>query len=382
LLEAENYLKRDRGRFAALVDPTIIRNRAVFERELRAKVASDPVLQSQYDTLWDTIHAARAYHRGIRDRHAYAERGLGFRSQLFEFAKTLVRYAAESQKPDETRLAEFTEASFPEGRQILLSTAPIVPELEKLTFGFSLTKLRETLGTDDAFVKKVLGKRSPVELAAELVDGTELASVELRARLHKGGRPAIDASTDPMIVFFRSIDADLRAVRKDYGDKVDAPLIKGYRQLAQLMLKIHGTSHYPDATATLRLSYGSVAGYQQNARTIAPTTTIVGLFERATGADPYILPERWIAARDRLNPRQPFNFVTTNDGVGGNSGSPVINKAAEIVGVYFDGNIQSLGGYYGYDAAVNRSVAVNVGAIREALTKVYRAERLVRELSN
>jgi hypothetical protein len=382
LLEIENTLKADKGGFAALVDPTIIRNRAAAERTLRAKIDADEALRAQYGAIWDNISATLAHYRGTLDRYRFVEKGDGFRSQLFGFAKTLVRHAAESSKPDQMRLSEYTDANFPEQRQLLLSTAPIYPELEKITLTFSLTKLRETLGPDDPFVKKVLAKKSPEQLAEELVEGTKLARLELRTQLLNGGQTPIDASSDPMIVFARSIGPDVRAVRDDYDNNVDAPLGKWYGRLAQLMFKLYGTSIYPDATATLRLSYGAVAGYQHNGRTIEPMTTIGGVFERATGAEPFKLPDSWTAARASLNLRQPFDFVTTNDTVGGNSGSPVVDKAGEVVGLGFDGNIQSLGGDYGYDAAVNRTIAINVGAIREAMSKVYRADRLVRELAN
>lgn len=379
LLEVENILKGDKGRLAALVDPEILRSKASFERDLRARIAANPDLKA-YASIWDDVRAVREYYRPFRDRYAYTEYGQGFRSQLFGFAKTLVRYAAESSKPDEARLPEFTDANFPEAKQALLSTAPIYPELEKVTLAFSLAALRDAIGPDDKLVQTILAGRSPAERAAELVDGTQLANVELRTRLLEGGQAAIDASSDPMIVFVRLIDPELRAIRKDYDSNVDAPLIKSYGQLAQLMFKLYSTSIYPDATQTLRLSYGAVAGYRQDGRTIAPVTTIAGLFKRATGVEPYSLPDRWVAARRRLNPRQPFNFVATNDTVGGNSGSPVVNRAGEVVGLMFDGNIQSLGGDYGYDPAVNRTISVNVGVLREALTKVYRAERLLREL--
>ena len=267
-------------------------------------------------------------------------------------------------------------------RQSILSTAPIYPELEKMTLTFSLTKLREALGPDDDFVKKVLGKKSPAALAAELVDGTGLGNVELRTRLLDADQAAIAASTDPMIAFVRAIDPDLRAVLKSYEDDVEAALTKYSSQVAQAMFKVYGTSNYPDATFTLRISYGSVAGYRAKGKQIDPITTVSGLYERATGAEPFRLPPSWIAAQSSLNPRQPFNFATSNDVVGGNSGSPVINKAGEIVGLLFDGNIQSLGGDFGYDPAVNRTVAVNVGALREALSKVYHADRIVDELAN
>ena len=292
-----------------------------------------------------------------------------------------MRRPAEWEKPDEERLKEYTDSNFPILRQAMSSTAPIYPELEKLTLTFSLTKLREALGPDDALVKKVLGKKSPAELATELVDGTSLASVERRNELLGGDLAAIAASTDPMILFVRNIDGDLRAVRKDYEENVEAPRTKYSGQIARAMFKLYGASTYPDATFTLRISYGTVAGYRDDGKHVDPVTRIGGVFERATGAEPFKLPESWIVAQPTLNLRQSFNFATTNDTIGGNSGSPVINRAGEVVGLIFDGNIQSLGGDFGYDPAVNRAVAVNVGALREALSKVYHARRIIDELT-
>jgi hypothetical protein len=292
-----------------------------------------------------------------------------------------VRRATEATKPDAARLPEYTDANFPITRQSLLSNAPIYPEMEKLTLTFSLTKMREVLGPDDPFVKKVLGRKSPAALAAELIDGTSLGNVDARRRLLEADQAAIAASNDPMIAFVRGLDPDMRATRKESEDTVEAPLAKYSTQLAQAMFKVYGTSTYPDATFTLRISYGSVAGYRQGDKDIPPMTMIAGVFDRATGSEPFRLPESWLAAKASLNARQPFNFVTTNDIVGGNSGSPVVNRAGEVVGLIFDGNIQSLGGTYGYDQSVNRAVAVNVGAMREALAKVYKADRIVKELA-
>ncbi len=338
-------------------------------------------MREQYGPAWDNIRATLDQYRTMRDRYSFTEGGQGFRSRLFGLAKTLVRRAAETAKPDEARLSEYTNANFPIQRQTLLSNAPIYPELEKLTLTFSLTKLREVLGPDDAFVRKVLGKKSPAELAAALVNGTGLADVNLRRRLLDADQAAIDASDDPMIAFARAIDPDLRALRRTYEDDIQARLSKNSGQIANAMFRIYGTSTYPDATFTLRLSYGTVKGYRQDGRDIEPVTTIGGAFARATGADPFRLPDSWSAARGALDIGQPFDFATTNDIIGGNSGSPVINKAGEVVGIIFDGNIQSLGGDFGFDPDQNRAVSVAVGALREALAKIYHADRIVDELT-
>ena len=234
---------------------------------------------------------------------------------------------------------------------------------------------------DDDFVRKVLGDKSPEQVAAEVIDGTRLDDLALRTRLVDADLATIEATGDPMIRFALAIDPELRAALKDREDGLDAALTKYRTQLARARFRIKGTSSYPDATFTLRLSYGSVAGYDVGGRHVDPVTYVDGLYARATGADPFQLPPSWMAARTSLDPRQPFNIATTNDVIGGNSGSPVINRDAEVVGLVFDGNIQSLGGDYGYDASVNRTVAVTVGILREGLAKVYHADRLLQELA-
>ena len=380
LFGVENGLKARKGQFAALLEGPVMARRAEAERKLRAAVAADPQLQAQYGGAWDAIARVLERYRPLRDRYVFTEGGEGFRSRLFGQAKSLVRHAAERTKPDEERLRDHTDANFPALRQSILARTPIYPELEKLTLTFSLTKLREALGPDDPFVRKVLGQKSPAQRAAELIDGTRLADPDLRRQLLDGGQASIDASDDPMILLARALDQDLRSVRKDDEDNIEAPLTKYSGEIAAAAFKVYGTSTYPDATFTLRLSYGAVKGYDDGGKDIAPLTRIGGAFARATGVDPYRLPDSWIAARASLNPEAPFDFVTTNDIIGGNSGSPVINRAGEVVGLLFDGNIHSLGSSFGYDAETSRAIAVSVGALREALAKVYRADRIVEEL--
>jgi hypothetical protein len=381
LFGVENSLKARKGRFAALTDPAIIAAKAKEEAEMRAKVDADPALKAEAGGAWDTIHNALQAWKPKSKRYIYLEGKWGFSSTLFGYALNLVRYPEETAKPDGKRLPEYTVSNFPALRQALLAEEPIYPELEKLTLTFALTKMREELGPDDAFVKRVLGKKSPAELASELIDGSKLADPALRKQLLEGGAAAIDASTDPMIVLARLVDPDFRAIRKDYEDNLSAPLTQAHTKIAKARFAIYGTSVYPDATFTLRISYGSVRGYVQDGKEIAPITRIAGLYERATGAPPFMLPETWVAAQPALNMGQAMNFVTDNDIIGGNSGSPVINAAGEVVGLIFDGNIQSLGGDFGFDPAVNRAVAVNVGALREGLAKVYHADRIVAELA-
>ncbi len=381
LFGVENSLKARKGQFEALVDPALIAAKAKAEAELRAKVDADPALKAEAGAAWDKIGETIKRWKPKNERYASTEGRGAFDSRLFGDALTLVRNEAEKAKPDEKRLPEYTEANFPIKKQALLSDRPFYPELEKLTLTFSLTKLRERLGPDDAFVQKVLGKKSPAELANELVDGSKLGDAAVRKVLFDGGQQALDASSDPMIALARLVDPEFRTIRKDYEDNFSAPLEQARSAIARARFKIYGTSLYPDATFTMRISYGTVKGYTQNDTIIEPVTHIAGLFRRATGAPPYKLPDSWVQAQPLLHMDQAMNFATTNDIIGGNSGSPVIDKAGEVVGLIFDGNIQSLGGDFGFDPAVNRAVAVSVGALREALRKVYRADRIATELA-
>ena len=383
LFGIENALKALRGRHGALLDGPFFAHLRDQEQKLRQTVAGYPEWQKLYGGSWDAISHAQDLQRDLRKPFNYAEGGLGFMSDLFGHARTLVRAADERGKPIEKRFREFRDSALPALTQRLFSAAPIHDELEIATLAFSLTKLREELGPDDPFVHKVLGKESPDEVAERLVKGTKLKDVAVRKALWEGGKKAVDAAApgDPMIQMARLIDADARAVRKRFEDGVEAPLKKNGELLAKARFAAEGTKTYPDATFTLRLSYGSVAGWQEPGRKITPFTELGGAFARATGRPPFDLPGSWLAARSKLNLHTPMNFVTSNDIIGGNSGSPVINKNAEVVGLIFDGNIHSNGGDYGFDQAKNRAVAVHSGAILEALAKIYGADRLVKELS-
>jgi hypothetical protein len=254
-------------------------------------------------------------------------------------------------------------------------------DYEKLRLAWSLGKLRERLGADDPFVRLVLGAESPQQLAARLVDGTALADVAERRRLWEGGESAVAQSTDPMIELVRAIDMPAREIRSQYENDVEAVERRAAEQLAQARFERYGTGVYPDATFSLRLSYGEVRGWSERGRDIAPFTDFAGLFRRVTGAPPYALPERWLQRRGRIREATPLNFVATTDVIGGNSGSPVINRRADVVGLVFDGNIHSLGGAYWFDERLNRTVAVHSAAIVEALRRVYGADALVKEIN-
>ena len=265
--------------------------------------------------------------------------------------------------------------------QQVLDAAPIELGLEQLLLEFWLSKSRELLTADDPDTRLLLGDDSPEALSAKLVSGTKLGDPAVRKALWDGGMSALEVSDDPMIRFMLRIDPEARRVRRDYEDKVEGPTTRAAEAIAKARFAVLGDSVYPDGTFTLRLSYGQVAGWTRRGRTVAPFTRFAGLYERATGQPPFDLDPRWIAARPRLNPDTIFDLSTTNDIIGGNSGSPLLNAKGEVIGTAFDGNILSLGGDYGYDARVNRTVVVSAAAITEALQKVYGADALVSELT-
>ena len=375
----ENGFKVYFGRQQALLDPQFFATKVREEQHLRAATAADAKLAA-YDSAWDDIAQIQRVRSQLFVRNATLN-GRAFRTGLLGDAITLVRAAAERTKPNGERLPEYTDQALVNVQQELTAPAPVYKDLEELNLALVFTLIRRNLGADDAFVRKMLGKESPEQLAHRLVSGTHLEDPKLREELFKGSKSAVDASTDPMIRFAASINDDLLAVRKDYEAQVDAPTRAAAEKIAKARFAIYGTSVDPDATFTLRLNYGTVKGFEDaEGKFVEPYTNIGGLFERATGAPPYALPESWLKAKSSLNLSLPMNVSTTNDTTGGNSGSPVIDKDANVVGLLFDGNIFSLGGDYGYDAAKNRSIAVDSRALLEGMRKVYHLDRVVDEI--
>jgi len=295
-----------------------------------------------------------------------------------------VRYVAEVKKPNEQRLEEYIDSNLEPLKNRLYSRAPIYDDLEEVTFTNQLAWALERLGPTHPFVKAVLGGKAPADVAKAAIAGTKLKEPEARKALVDGGTAAVEASTDSMIVLARKIDPLAREVRKFMEDEVEAPITRAGEKIAQARWKVHGKTMPPDATFTLRLSYGTVKGFPAEGTTIAPFTTFHGMLDRSLshgGKAPWALPERWLEKKASLKLETPLNFVSTNDIIGGNSGSPVVNAKGEFVGIVFDGNIQSLAWDYFYTDERARCVSVDARGIAEALRSVFGADALVRELT-
>ncbi|MGA7968145.1 MAG: S46 family peptidase [Terriglobales bacterium] len=379
LFFVENSFKANFGRQGALLDPKFMAGKEQQEQKLRAAVAANPKLSAD-GSAWDEIAEVQK----VRERmfaRASVTMSRYLKAGLLGYAVTLVRASEERTKPNPQRLPEYTDQALVHTKQVISSSVPIYRDIEELNLTYFFTIVRRDLGTDDPFVKKMLGQESPEELAHRLVSGTHLDDVKAREELYDGGAKAVADSQDPMIRFAASINGDLLAVRKEYESRVDAPTRAAAERIAAARFAVYGTSVDPDATFTARLSYGTVKGFENGeGKFVQPYTTIGGLFARATGAAPYKLPATWLKAKGTLNLSLPMNVSTTNDVIGGNSGSPLINKDGQVVGLIFDGNIYSLGGDYGYDAERNRSIAVDSRALLEGLRKVYHFDRVVEEI--
>ena len=379
LFGIENSFKAYHGEENALVDPALIAAKRAADSDLKARVAANPALAAETGDPWADIAEAQMVYRALYIQNSMMETRAGIGSDLFHFGRMLVRAAEEKAKPNSDRLPEYTDSRLALLGKTLLDPQPVYPELEQVALEFWLSKLRENLTADSPGTKTFLGKDSPETLSARLA-GSKLGDPAMRKALWDGGMAAIRASDDPMIQFVLATDPASRAIRKQYEERVSGPTDRAAQKIAHARFAIYGTNVYPDATFSLRLSYGKVEGWTDNGVTVPPFTYYKGLWERATGQFPFDLAPRWRTAQAKVDLQTVLDFVSDNDIIGGNSGSPVINAQGQIVGAAFDGNIESLGGAFGFDDRVNRTVSVSTAAITEALRNVYDDQVLVSEL--
>lgn len=383
----ENSQKAQKGYYAALLDKDLMAQKAVDEKELRAKLTK---LDKDLDSAWTNIAKAMDVQKQIFVPYILLDRQQGFNSDLVTIARTIVRATAEREKPNNERLREFRQSALPSVEQQLFSTAPIYDSLEKLTLGVSLARLQQFLPNDPATSRALDGK-TPEQAAAFYVEHTKLKDVAFRKSLYEGGWAAVSKSDDPLIALMRDVDEESRAVRKRYDDEVDAVVRREAGRIAQGRFKLEGLTFYPDATFTLRLSYGAVRGYTEDGRgSIVPKGTKVPYYTQLSGAyareqkmggkDPYALPDSWHKAKSKINLDTALDIVSTADSIGGNSGSPIVNTKGELVGINFDRNMQGLGRNFYYSEVGMRQIAVDARGIIEALRNIYGANSLADEL--
>lgn len=382
LFGVQNSRKARLGGLAGLQDPKLMHAKREAEEALRQAVMKDPQLREQYGTAWEEVNRALTKAREIFLPLNLLERGQGFNCEHFSVARTLVRAAAELPKPNAERLREFRDSNLESLKFGLFSEAPIYKDLETVRLADALSFLMEQM-PHSSLAAKVLAGKSPRERASELIAGTKLDDVAERKRIFEGGATAIAASSDPMIQLARLVDDEARQVRKLYEEQVEEPLRQAYAKIARATFAVKGKDIYPDATFTLRLAFGEVKGYEEDGKKIPAMTTLGGAYERMAmqgGKPPFVLPKSWLDRKNAINLDTPFNFVSTADIIGGNSGSPVVNRKGEVVGIIFDGNIQSLVLDFAFTDVQARAISVHSAAIIEALEKIYGATALVEEL--
>ena len=378
----QNSRKARIGGLAALLDPTLMASKKKDEARMKAAAEKDEALASAR-TAWDRVAKVQPVRKANMRKFALLEGRSGFLTDYYGIARTLVRAAAERPLENAKRLPEFGDARLETLTEQLFSEEPIYNEFEVAKLTDSLTFLASEMGANSALVKKVLVGKSPVDRARQLIGGTKLKDVAFRKKLYEGGKKAIDASKDPMILLAKSVDAESRAVRKIMETQVDEVLKGAYADIAKVKFAVDGTKTYPDATFTLRLSFGEVKSFMEGNKKIPFTTDFAGMYARSAehnNKGAFELPQKWLERKDKLDLKTPFNFVSTADIIGGNSGSPVVNRAGEFVGIIFDGNIQSLRLDFAYDDVEARAVSVDAQGIIEALRKIYYADDLADEM--
>jgi hypothetical protein len=379
IFSLENSRKVFEGRRDGLQDKNLMEKKRKEDEEFRSKVDANPEWKKEYSSAWTMEEAALQKQKPRLKQQFFRSTD----SQLAGLAVQIVTYVAEIKKADGERLPGFHDSQLESLKHRLFSPAPIYPEFEIARMTAALELDVKEIGADDPWLKAVLDGRSPKDAANYLVSGSKVGDPALRKSLIDGGQAAVDNSTDPMIVMARRIDPIRREQIKWFEDNVQSVDERAGELLGKARFAVYGKNTYPDATFTLRLSYGQVLGYPMNG-TIAPSkTTFYGLYDRAASFDykvPFDLPKRYLDGKEKLDLSTPFNFVTSNDIIGGNSGSPVVDRNGDIVGLIFDGNIESLVGDFVYDSYQNRAVAVHTGGMTEALKKLYGAQKLVDEL--
>jgi hypothetical protein len=383
LFGVQNSRKALNGELAGLLDPGIIEKKAADEKKLRESVAGRDEFKDAL-SAWDRIAAAQKVIGENARVYNLLEGGAAFNSELFSIARTLLRAAEEKPKANGERLREFSDSGRESLELQLFSEKPIYPDLEELQLADSLTYLAEEMGSAARIVQQILSGKSPRERAAELVRDTRVKDVALRKNLYEGDASTVEAAKDPMIELARLVDADARAARKIIETQGEAKQ-QAHAQIAKARFALEGTSNYPDATFTLRLAFGTVKGFEEGGRHVPPHTKLAGLYERAAEQEyrpPFDLPKVWLDRKSRLDLKTPFNLVSTADIIGGNSGSPTIDRKGELVGIIFDGNLQSLVLDFIYTDAQARAVSVDSRGILESLRKVYDVKTLVSELTN
>ena len=379
----ENGVKAMNGYLTGLRNPAAMARIAKAEQDLQAKVAAVPALQARVGGSWKAIEGALARQKALYPEVTFIN---NCNSTLLGFALTLVRLPAEAAKPSAERLKEFSDANLETEKKRLLVNRPFFPELEVAVFTQGLEDARRELGAKHPFVQAMLGGAAPADVARAAVAGSRLGDPAVRKALMEGGSQAVSASKDPMILLAGKLDGFNRTIRAKAEKQVVAVLAEHGGRIARARFDAYGKSVYPDATFSLRLTYGPVASYPANGTHIQPFTTFYGLYDRAAGWGPeaengaWSLPPRWKERKDKLDLNTPFDFAHAVDIIGGNSGSPVLDRKGELIGLIFDGNIESLPGRYFYDPELNRGIAVDARAIMEALDKVYEDQPLVKEI--
>lgn len=376
----ENSYKRGRGRMRALADADFMARRAEAEAEFKARVAADPALAEATGDPWADLAAIQPIQAELYPTYAMLEAGAGGGSLLFSYARTLVRAAQEREKPSAERLPEYSDSRLSAVRNSLFAERPVYPSLEQERLEWWLSKTREWLTVDDPNVRALIGRDSPEALSARLVAGSTLADPAVRRTLWEGGLEAVQASDDPMIEYLLAIQEPTRAVRDRWEAEVQAPTDRASEALAAARFAAYGDEVYPDATFSLRLTYGRIEGSDVPGQRFDPFTTFAGLWDRATGAPPFDVAPQILAAKDEIDPDTVINMTASTDTIGGSSGSPAINAAGEIIGANFDSTVLTQRNAYGYDRDVNRSILVSTEGITAVLRDVYGMDRLLEEL--